>query len=130
MAKTTTTSRPTTGTAKASAKPKAAPRKAVAKPATTNRKSSSSDSTTDNAMDLLVKLLESPLVADLLAVGATAALSAITASRFSRRDGEERKSGNAVKSAGKAAAAAIGRRLKEEFDAIREAAETSRTSGA
>jgi hypothetical protein len=81
-------------------------------------------------MDMLMKLLESPLVADLLAVGATAALGAITASRFSRRDGEGRKSRSAVKAAGAAAAAAIGRRLKEELEAVRAAAESSKPSGA
>jgi hypothetical protein len=78
-------------------------------------------------MDALLKLLESPLVADLLAVGATAALSAVAESRFSRRD-DGHKSSRTVKAAGKAAAAAIGRRLNEEFEAIRDAAKAASES--
>lgn len=72
-------------------------------------------------VDALVKLLQSPLVIELLAVGATAALAAITEHRSSRAQGGE-ASGRAVKAAGKAAAAAIGRRLATEFEDIRKAA--------
>ncbi len=72
-------------------------------------------------VDALVKLLQSPLVIELLAVGATAALAAITEHRSSRAQGGE-ASGKAVKAAGKAAAAAIGRRLASEFEDIRKAA--------
>ncbi len=71
-------------------------------------------------VDGLVKLLQSPLVIELLAVGATAALAAITEHRLSRAQGGE-ASGRAVKAAGKAAAAAIGRRLASEFQDIRNA---------
>ena len=120
-----------TGTRKrtrAAAKPKA---KAVArKPAraagTDRRKSSdrrkSNRRTSDlTAADALFKLIESPLVADLLAVGATAALAAIAESRFSRGDDLGRKSSKALKAAAKAAAAAMGRRLTTEVDEIRKA---------
>ena len=69
-------------------------------------------------VDALIKLLQSPLVIELLTVGATAALAAITEQRSTRRqDGQA--SGKAMKAAGKAAAAAIGRRLASEFEEIR-----------
>ncbi|MBW3609041.1 MAG: hypothetical protein KY463_11925 [Actinobacteria bacterium] len=65
---------------------------------------------------------------DLLAVGATAALAAITERRSSRAQGLE-SSGKTVKAAGKAAAAAIGRRLASEFEEIRSASRNGRESG-
>lgn len=136
MAKTTTKSRSTKSgsaresTASASRKPKAASPKMPAKAEPKRERASSDASTTsETVVDALLKLLESPLVADLLAVGATAALSAVAESRFSRRD-DGHKSSRTVKNAGKAAAAAMGRRLNEEMEAIREAAkETSAKSG-
>ena len=67
-----------------------------------------------NAGDALMKLLESPLVADLLAVGATAAVAAIAGHRANRSGAS-----GAVKAAGKAAASAIGRRLSTEVEEIR-----------
>jgi hypothetical protein len=69
------------------------------------------------AGDALKKLIESPLVADLLAVGATAALAAIAGRELGGTGG----SGNAVKAAGKAAAAAMGQRLSTEVEEIRSA---------
>lgn len=71
-------------------------------------------------VDTVVKLLQSPLVIDLLTVGATAALAAIAEQRSSRVQGAE-PSTRAMKAAGKAAAAAIGRRLASEFQEIRSA---------
>jgi len=128
MAKTTTKSPPRKAastskpSARASAKPNTAPRKAVARTEQKRERASSSDSSTsETIVDALLKLLESPLVADLLAVGATAALSAVAESRFSRRD-DGHKSSRTVKNAGKAAAAAMGRRINEELEAIRSAA--------
>ena len=72
-------------------------------------------------VDAFIKLLQSPLVVDLLAVGATAALAAITEHRSSRTQGAIHNPKRAVKDAGKAAAAAIGRRLKTEFEEVRSA---------
>jgi Mg-chelatase subunit ChlI len=74
-------------------------------------------------------LLQSPLVADLLAVAATAALAALAEHGFSSRSGGDdavrgKRAGKAVKEAGKAAAAAIGRRLSTELEEIREAAKS------
>ena len=125
-----------TGTTKrkrAAAKPKAkaAARKPARATSAERRKSSDrrkSDRRTSDltAADALFKLIESPLVADLLAVGATAALAAIAESRFSRRDDVVRKSSKTLKAAAKSAAAAMGRRLSTEVDEIRKAATKSR----
>ncbi len=126
MAKRATPARSgTTGRKRAAAKPKAkaAARKPARKASAPRR--ASSDAT---AVDALLKLLESPLVADLLAVGATAALAAITESRHSRRTGADAKSSKTVKAAAKAAAAAIGRRLSSEFDEIRKASNKPKSS--
>lgn len=78
-----------------------------------------------NAADALIGLLESPLVADVLAAGAAAALAAFTASRVSRR--REGGSKQALKNAAKAAAAAMGERLSEEFDEIMKSAKAARS---
>ncbi len=77
-----------------------------------------------DASAAVLKLLQSPLVADLLAVAATAALAALAEHGFSRSGGDKRRAGRAVKEAGKAAAIAIGRRLSNEFDEVRKAAKT------
>ena len=79
-----------------------------------------------NAADALLKLAEHPIVADLIAVGATAAVAAIVKSKGDQSG----KSGStrAVKEAGKAAAAAIGARLVDEFKAVKESAEKSAKS--
>ena len=81
-------------------------------------RSSSSDGT---AADALLKLLESPLVADLLAVGATAALAALAEHRYGSRSGEGAGAKRALKGAVTAAAAAMGRRIATEFDEIKKA---------
>lgn len=80
-----------------------------------------SSSRQSDPVDALIKLLQSPLVIDLLAVGATAALAAITEHRSSRAEGAAGNSKKALKAAGKAAATAVGRRLANEFDEIRAA---------
>jgi hypothetical protein len=93
-------------------KRKASRPKAAARPAFQPRK------TTFNIADLI----DHPLVADLLAVGAMAAVAAIADHNVKTRTGEEEKgSSKAVKAAGKAAAAAVGKRLMTEVDAIKKA---------
>ena len=67
------------------------------------------------AADALWKLAEHPLIGELLAVGATAAVAAIAEEGFSKKPGKKNANSRAVKSAGKAAAAAIGARLISEF---------------
>jgi hypothetical protein len=76
-------------------------------------------------VDALIKLLQSPLVIDLLAVGATAALAAITEQRSSRAQGVAGNSKKALKAAGKAAAGAVGRRIQNEFEEITAASKRS-----
>ena len=71
--------------------------------------------------DAFIKLLQSPLVAELVAVAATAALAALAEHGFTTGEARGKRAGKAVKEAGKAAAAAIGRRLSTELEEIREA---------
>ena len=100
------------------AKSAAAPRKPTKSAQPKRASSARSSRKSSNEMtagEALVKLIESPLVADLLAVGATAALAAIAGHRFSGTRG----TGTAVKAAGKAAASAMGRRISTEVEEIR-----------
>ena len=69
--------------------------------------------------DALSRFAENPIVADLIAIGATAAVTAIASGMSSKSN---KTSGNAVKDAGKAAAAAIGARLMTEFQAVKDSA--------
>jgi hypothetical protein len=76
-----------------------------------------------DASEAFIKLLQSPLVAELVAVAATAALASLAEHGFTSSDASRRKrAGKAVKEAGKAAAAAVGRRLSNEMDEIKKAA--------
>jgi hypothetical protein len=89
------------------------------------RRSSSSDggSRSQDMGEAFIKLLQSPLVAELVAVAATAALASLAEHGFtSSSDSRCKRAGKAVKSAGKAAAAAVGRRLSNEIDEIKKAA--------
>ncbi len=74
--------------------------------------------------EAFIKLLQSPLVAELVAVAATAALASLAEHGFTTGgdDSRKKRAGKAVKEAGKAAAAAVGRRLGTEIDEIRKAA--------
>ena len=103
-------------------KKKSAATTAVAKRDT--RGSEGGSGSQDGMGDAFIKLLQSPLVADLLAVAATAALAALAEQGFTAGGDASRgkRAGKAVKAAGKAAAAAIGRRLGNEIEEIRKAA--------
>ena len=111
---------PSSGAARkrATAKPKAkaTARKPARAASTERRKASGRRSSDMSASDALMKFLESPLVADLLAIGATAALAAVAA-----RSSRDRGAKSAVKAAGAAAASAMGRRLSTEIEEIRQA---------
>jgi hypothetical protein len=73
-------------------------------------------------LDDLSKLLEHPIIAELISVGAIAAVAAIAQHNVKTRTGEGQKgSKKALKAAGSAAAAAIGKRLMTEFEEIRRA---------
>ena len=86
--------------------------KAVAKAAPKAKKKDGKKSS-GNAMDAVLKLADHPLVGELVAIGATAAVAAIAQQGL----GKSKKGGSSktVKEAGKAAAAAIGARLISEF---------------
>ena len=77
--------------------------------------------------DAIARFAENPIVADLIAIGATAAVTAIAAGMSSK---STKTSGNAVKDAGKAAAAAIGARLMTEFKAVKDSAAEAKSKGA
>ncbi len=95
--------------------------------ARTSSKQSKGNQDTDGMGEAFIKLLQSPLAADLVAVAATAALAALAEQGFTHRgaDSAGKRAGKAVKEAGKAAAAAVGRRLSVEIDEIRKASKTS-----
>ena len=76
--------------------------------------------------DALAKLVDHPLIADLLAVGAMAAVVAIAGDKSGNKAGVvSRTTSKAVKAAGTAAAAAIGKRLLDEFSDSKKAAKKS-----
>jgi hypothetical protein len=105
-------------------------RKAVKSRAVVERRSDSGGGqrSSDASMgDAFIKLLQSPLAAELVAVAATAALAALAEHGFTTGGGSRgKRAGKAVKEAGKAAAAAVGRRLSNEMDEIRKAAKDSK----
>lgn len=106
----------TGGKAKSSAKRSPKTKAIVVRASSGGRRSS------DNYGDALIKLLQSPLVAELVAVAATAALASLAEHGFASGSGSRgKRAGKAVKEAGKAAASAIGRRIGNEFDEIRKA---------
>ena len=84
----------------------------------------------DTAGDAFIKLLQSPFVAELVAVAATAALASLAEQGFSHRGGgggsTGKRAGRAVKAAGAAAAAAVGRRLSVEIEEIRNASKAAK----
>ena len=96
--------------------------------ATLSNRSEGGSRSSDGGMgDAFIKLMQSPLVAELVAVGATAALAALAEHGFTSGGATRgKRAGKAVKEAGKAAAAAVGRRLGTEIDEIRKAATASR----
>lgn len=87
------------------------------------RRPASASRSQDSMGEAFVKLLQSPLVAELVAVAATAALASLAEQGFTRGGEASRgkRAGKAVKAAGKAAASAVGRRLGSEIDEIRKA---------
>ena len=116
MAKKATSTRATGGGTKTGGKSRA-----VAK-----RRESGGNRGSDAGMgDAFIKLLQSPLVAELVAVAATAALAALAEHGFTSGEATRgKRAGKAVKEAGKAAAAAVGRRLSNELEEIRSAAKS------
>jgi len=112
-------------TAKTGVKPKTkrvAKAQRAAKSTAVAKRTGSARSASDKAGDAFIKLLQSPLAAELVAVAATSALAALAEHGFTNNDGSRgKRAGKAVKEAGKAAATAVGRRLGVELDEIRKA---------
>jgi hypothetical protein len=127
------TRKPAASAKRGTGRKSAAPRKAApAKRASSRPKKASAPrqkaESTINASDVLVGLLESPLVADVLAAGAAAALASFTHHRLTRRrDGNSKQ---ALKDAAKAAATAMGARLHDEFDEILESSKKAKRAKA
>ena len=66
-------------------------------------------------------------MADIIAVAATAVLAALAEHGFSSRGASDgKRASKAVKAAGKAAAAAVGRRLITEFEEIKTASKKAK----
>jgi hypothetical protein len=117
MAKATTAKAPKKVKKAVKAVAKAAPLKAKAGGKKGQKKSKAKD-----GLDVIWKLAEHPLVTDLLAVGAMAAVAAIAdPGMVPEKKKKKDDSLKAVKVAGKAAAAAIGARLISEFADMKKA---------
>jgi hypothetical protein len=72
----------------------------------------------NNAADALWKLADNPLIGEMLAIGAGAAVAALAESGIAGKGKNKKISSKAIKGAGKAAAAAIGARLVSEFTGL------------
>ena len=81
-------------------------------------------------LDKLGDIMDHPLVADVVAAGAVAAVAALAENKATQARGTSTGSRTMLKLAGAAAAAAIGKRLKAEYDAVKgEQDEKSGTDG-
>jgi hypothetical protein len=122
MARQATTSKKTSTSGKSDGRSK--PRTAVARRTPESRGSSEGEGGIGESIsDAVIKLIQSPLAAELVAVAATAALAALAEHGFATGGNSRgKRAGKAVKEAGKAAAAAVGRRLGTELEEIRNAA--------
>ncbi len=106
---------------------KAASGRKTAKSAPRRKKSAAAGKakkTPQNAADALIALVESPLVADLLATAVTAAAATMLEHRLRNRRGRE--TGSLVRAVGAATAAAVGKQLASEFEEMRKAAEAAK----
>lgn len=103
----------------AKAKAKSAPKKAARK-----TKAAAKGKSANKGYVALAKLAEHPLVIDLIAIGATAAVAALAgrAHDGKSKGAKSKSSTGAVKAAGQAAAAAVGKRLMTEYEAVKDVA--------
>lgn len=79
----------------------------------------SSKSKRKETLDKVGELMDHPLVADVVAAGAVAAVAALAENKVTSAKGQSSGSRTMLKLAGTAAAAAIGKRLKAEYDAMK-----------
>lgn len=70
-------------------------------------------------IEKLGDIMDHPLVADVVAAGAVAAVAALAENKATQARGTSTGSRTMLKLAGAAAAAAIGKRLKAEYDAVK-----------
>ena len=114
----------TTKAKTATADKKNKPAKAKAKAKTGGKKAAKKVSKAQKGYVALAKLAEHPLVIDLIAIGATAAVAALAGrAHDGKTAGSKAKSStNAVKAAGQAAAVAVGKRLMTEYNAVKDVA--------
>ena len=109
----------------AKAKTASADKKKSAKPKTkgtaksTAKKAGKKAKGSDKGYVALAKLAEHPLVIDLIAIGATAAVAAL-AGRAHDGKTAGAKTRSTVKAAGQAAAVAVGKRLMTEYQAVKD----------
>ena len=111
---------PETVKAKAAKKGGKKEEKKTTKKAAGAKKEAPKRSKARDGLDGLARLADHPLVADLLAAGAIAAVAAIAEHQVGK--GERQTSSKMVKSVGKAAAAAMGKKLLGDIGAITSAA--------
>ncbi|WP_343343182.1 hypothetical protein WJT74_07160 [Sphingomicrobium sp. XHP0239] len=85
----------------------------------------------DEGMEAIGKLVDHPLVADLVAAGAVAAVASLAEGQMTRARGTAGGSKETLKLAGRAAAAAMGKRFMAEMEAAkaRRAANEPRDDG-
>ena len=121
MAKAKTTAKPAGADKKKPAKAKA---KSAPKSATKKTAKKAKTKGNNKGYVALAKLAEHPLVIDLIAIGATAAVAALAGrAHDGKTAGSKAKSStNAVKAAGQAAAVAVGKRLMTEYNAVKDVA--------
>ena len=105
---------------------KKATKTAPRKKASATRGASRSRGAKQEMGDAFIKLLQSPLVAELVAVATTAALGSLAQGGASKSGSGSKRAGRAVKQAGKAAATAVRQRLTTEIDEIKKAAKAKK----
>ena len=118
MAKAKTTAKPASAAKKKPAKAKA---KTATKSATKKTAKKAKSKAGNKGYVALAKLAEHPLVIDLIAIGATAAVAALAGHTSGGKTGGA-KAKSSVKAAGQAAAVAVGRRLMTEYNAVKDVA--------
>ena len=118
MAKAKTTAKPAGAAKKKPAKAKA---KSATKSAAKKTAKKTKSKGANKGYVALAKLAEHPLVIDLIAIGATAAVAAL-AGHSSGGKTRAGKAKSSVKAAGQAAAVAVGKRLMTEFNAVKDVA--------
>ncbi|MCJ7421854.1 hypothetical protein [Sphingomicrobium astaxanthinifaciens] len=80
----------------------------------------------DEGLEAIGKLIDHPLVADIVAAGAVAAVASLAERQVTKAKGSSSGSKETLKFAGKAAAAAMGKRFMAEMEAAKAKAATKK----